>query len=97
MAWWTLSTVAFRVIMVWLFNNTGRSVFDMALIHMTSNVSWQLFPIQGSYFDYRVFGLLLAVVAAIVVLVWRPGMKAGGRRRDKLSRNSETAHELIFS
>lgn len=75
MAWWTLGTVALRVIMVWLFNNTGRSVFGMALIHMTANVSWQLFPIQGSYFDYRVFGPILAVVAAIVVIVWGPGMQ----------------------
>jgi membrane protease YdiL (CAAX protease family) len=77
-AWWTLFTVAARVIMVWLFNNTGKSVFGMALFHMTLNVTWQLFPIHGSYYDYRVTGLILAVVTAIVVGVWGPGMQ--GRR-----------------
>jgi hypothetical protein len=30
-AWWTLCSVAVRVVMVWLFVNTGRSVFAMAL------------------------------------------------------------------
>jgi membrane protease YdiL (CAAX protease family) len=79
-AWWTLFTVAARVIMVWLFNNTGKSVFGLALFHMTSNVAWQLFPLHGSYYDYRVTGLILAVVAVIVVGVWGPQMQ-GPRQR----------------
>jgi uncharacterized protein len=77
-AWWTLYTVAARVIMVWLFNNTGRSVFGMALFHMTINVTWLLFPVSGSFFDPRVTGLILAAIAASVVMVWGPGMQ--GRR-----------------
>lgn len=71
-AWWTLLTVAARVIMVWLFNNTGKSVFAMALFHMTLNVGWQLFPVNGSFFDPRVTGLSMAAVATIVVIVWGP-------------------------
>ena len=71
-AWWTLFTVAARVIMVWLFNNTGKSVFAVALFHMTINVTWQLFPLRGSYYDYRVTGLILAAVTVVVVWVWGP-------------------------
>lgn len=71
-AWWTLSTVALRVIIVWLYNKTGRSVFAVALFHMTFNVTWQLFPVSGSYFDPRVTGAILALVAVIIVLVWGP-------------------------
>jgi membrane protease YdiL (CAAX protease family) len=78
--WWTLFTVAARVLMVWLFNNTGKSVFGMALFHMTLNVTWQLFPIQGSFYDYRVTGLIMAAMAAIVVVVWGPQMR-GNRFR----------------
>jgi membrane protease YdiL (CAAX protease family) len=73
--WWTLFTVAARVLMVWLFNNTGKSVFGMALFHLTLNVTWQLFPIQGSFYDYRLTGLIMAAVAAIVVGVWGPQMR----------------------
>jgi membrane protease YdiL (CAAX protease family) len=74
-AWWTLYTVAARVIMVWLFNNTGKSVFGMALFHMTLNDTWQLFPLQGSYWDPRVTGLILAAVATTVVGVSGPQMQ----------------------
>jgi hypothetical protein len=69
-AWWTLYTVAARVIMVWLFNNTGKSVFGMVLFHMTLNVTWQLFPVSGSFFDPRVTGLITAVIAIIVIFLW---------------------------
>ncbi len=48
-AWWSLGTVAVRVIIVWLYNNTGRSVFVVALFHTMMNLTWQLFPINGSY------------------------------------------------
>ncbi len=48
-AWWCLGTVALRVVMVWLYNSTGKSVFAAALFHAVSNVCWQLYPIQGSF------------------------------------------------
>jgi membrane protease YdiL (CAAX protease family) len=79
-AWWTLYTVAARVIMVWLFNHTGRSVFGMILFHMTINVTWLLYPVGNSFFDPRVTGLILAAIAASVVIVWGPGMQGWNRR-----------------
>lgn len=71
-AWWSLGTVAARVIIVWLYNYSGRSVFVAALFHTTINVTWQLFPVSGSFYDPRVTGAITAVVAAIVVAVWGP-------------------------
>ncbi len=71
-AWWSLGTVAARVIIVWLYNNTGRSVFIAALFHTMINLTWQLFPINGSYYDPRVTGLLTAIVAVVVVIAWGP-------------------------
>jgi len=71
-AWWSLGTVAARIIIVWLYNNTGRSVFVAALFHTTINVTWQVFPINGSFYDPRVTGIIMAGAAAIVVAVWGP-------------------------
>ena len=71
-AWWTLFTVAARIIIVWLNNNTNMSIFIAALFHMTINVTWQLFPVNSSYYDPRITGLITALVAAVVVLVWGP-------------------------
>jgi uncharacterized protein len=70
--WWSLGTVSLRVIIVWLYNNTGGSVFAASLFHTTINVSWQLFPIHGSYFDPRVTGLITAFMAAVVTVTWGP-------------------------
>jgi membrane protease YdiL (CAAX protease family) len=68
-AWWCLSTVALRVLIVWLYNNTGKSVFAAALFHAISNVSTLLFP---EYYDPRITGLITAFAAAIVTVVWGP-------------------------
>jgi membrane protease YdiL (CAAX protease family) len=75
-AWWCLGTVAQRVLLVWLYNNTGKSVFAAAVAHATANLAWQLFPIQGSYYDPRVTGLITAAAAVIVALIWGPATLA---------------------
>jgi len=67
-AWWALGTVAMRVIMVWVFNRSGGSVFGVSVLHAGSNLCWQLFPVHGSWFDPRLNGLLLAGVAGVIVV-----------------------------
>ncbi len=71
-AWQCLFTVTARVLIVWLYNNTGKSVFAAALFHTTINVSWQLFPIHGSYYAPRITGLIVTFAAAIVAILWGP-------------------------
>ena len=71
-AWWYLYTVSLRVITVWIYNNTGKSIFAVAIVHSTINLGWQLFPINGSYFDPRITGLILAVVVVIITIIWGP-------------------------
>ena len=80
MAGWCLGTVASRVLVVWLYNNTGRSVFIATLYHASSNVSWVLFPNQGSHYDPRISGPLLALTAGVVTVAWGPSTLARWRR-----------------
>ena len=68
-AWWSIYTVALRVLIVWLYNNTGRSVFASTLFHAFSNVSSVAY---SSCYDPRITGLIVAFVATLVVLVWGP-------------------------
>lgn len=79
MAWWALGTVALRVILVWIYNNTGKSVFATAVAHAMGNLSWQLFPNYGSHWDPRLNGLIVAGIAVVVTVVWGPRTLA---RRD---------------
>lgn len=69
---WTLGSLALRVLIVWLFNNTHHSVFAAALFHTISNLCWQLFPVRGSWFDPRLNGLLLAAIALVAIFFWGP-------------------------
>ena len=71
-AGWCLSTVAQRVLIVWIYNNTRNSVFGTILFHATSNLGWQLFPNHGSHYDPRVTGVILAFAAAVVTVIWGP-------------------------
>lgn len=75
-AWWCLFTVASRVLIVWLYNNTGKSVFATAVYHAMMNVSWQLFPVDGSYYDPRITGLIVTFAAVIVAVLWGPNTLA---------------------
>jgi uncharacterized protein len=69
-AWWCLYAVAARVLIVWLYNNTGGSVFATALFHATLNLSYMLFPVNGSHFDMRLGGIVTAFAAAVVTVIW---------------------------
>lgn len=71
-AWWCLFTVAIRILYVWLYNNTGKSVFAVAVCHGMENFSSYIFPFSGSTYDPRFTAPVAACAAAIVILVWGP-------------------------
>jgi uncharacterized protein len=66
-----LFTVAFRVVLVWLYNNAGRSTFATIVCHATYNVAWQLFPNQGSGYNPWIVAAITGFVGIVVTLVWR--------------------------
>lgn len=68
-AWWSLGTISLRIIMVWIFANSGKSVFTLAVFHAMINFCWQLFPINGSFYDPKVFSLISLGIAAIVSVI----------------------------
>jgi membrane protease YdiL (CAAX protease family) len=69
-AWWSVGSVAARVLTVWIYNGTGGSVFAAALFHAMRNISWLMFPNIGSHYDPRVVAPITAVAAGLVTLLW---------------------------
>lgn len=69
-AWWTLATVALRILTVWLYNNTGWSLFAAIVFHAMANVSFAVFPNYGSHWDPAVAGAITAIAAVIVTFLW---------------------------
>ena len=75
-AWQCLGTVTLRVIIVWLFENTGQSVFVAVLFHTMINMPWGLFQNYGSFYDPFVMFVILTLLAGIVVALWGPSTLA---------------------
>ena len=69
-AWWCLYALTFRIFIVWIYNNTGKSVFAAALFHATLNLAYLLFPVDGSHFDMRIASLVMTCLALVVIGVW---------------------------
>jgi hypothetical protein len=88
-AWQMLYVVGLRLLMTWVYNNTGRSVFAMDLLHPGFFVWWYLWPVDGtglsvpSFYDPR----SLAVTAAILVLVVTYGWGARTLARNRFARS----------
>jgi hypothetical protein len=75
--WWTLGTVGLRVLLIWIYNNTGHSVFAAALCHAMANLSsigpfLDFGPGGFSYDAQQISGILLAVAAVVVIAIWGP-------------------------
>ncbi|WP_395645675.1 CPBP family intramembrane glutamic endopeptidase [Terricaulis sp.] len=76
-AWHCLVTVATRVVAVWLFVNTGRSVLGAAAFHAMCNVSYFSFPNGGSHYDAAAFAPIVgaaALLAAFALKRARPSV-----------------------
>lgn len=75
MVWGTLFTIAIRILIVWLYNNTGQSVFIAILVHAIGNTARSIFPGGRTAFELgnAAVGYSLVVIAAmVVVFLWRP-------------------------
>jgi len=77
--WQCFFTIAARVLIVWLYNNTGKSVLSAIIFHTMINVSYSLFPNYGSHYNPAVVGVITAIIATIVVFLW--GSKTLARYR----------------
>jgi membrane protease YdiL (CAAX protease family) len=73
MVWGTLFTIAVRVLIVWLYNNTGKSVFAAILFHAIGNTARSVFPGGRPAFELgnAAVGYSLVVIASLLVtLLW---------------------------
>jgi membrane protease YdiL (CAAX protease family) len=67
--------VSFRILTVWLYNNTGKSVMSAILFHAVTNTGRSIFPGSRSTFelwDGAIGYGLIALAAVIVVFLWGP-------------------------
>lgn len=68
--WQRLGTVFLRILIVWIYNNSGRSVFSAVLVHALNNLSWTMFPNFGSHYDPFTTCMILILFTGLVLLGW---------------------------
>ncbi len=67
--------VSFRILTVWIYNNTGNSVFAAILFHAVTNIGRSIFPGSRSTFELYDGAIgygLIAIATVIVVFLWGP-------------------------
>jgi len=76
---YALYTVAARIVMVWLYNNTGKSLLSAILFHDMINTSGSLSPYTGSPLTPYIWAAITMITAVIVTFLW--GAKTLARYR----------------
>lgn len=71
-AWGLAATVAYRVIDVWLYNNSGRSLFAIILVHALSNTGRTAFPGGRAAFELADaaigYGIVICLAVAVAIV-----------------------------
>jgi membrane protease YdiL (CAAX protease family) len=75
--WHAIYIVIVRVLFVWIYNNSGKSLFSMALCHWTFGLFWSLWPQDNlqkavPFYDPRITAAAAGLYVLIVVFVWGP-------------------------
>lgn len=82
-SWATLGTVAVRVLIVYIFNNTGKSLFACIVFHTMLNLGRPLFPkdeMHNPLVDCpAIHYSTIAIIAVITIFLW--GSKSLARYR----------------
>lgn len=68
--WHGVVTVLLRIVIVWIYNNTGHNVLMAILAHASANVGFFLFPNYGSHYDPMITGIVLAAIVGIITFLW---------------------------
>lgn len=80
--WHAIYIIALRVLFVWIYDNSGRSLFSMALCHGTFGLFWILLPATGNLqkanptYDPRISALIAITYACIAASFWPPKTQA---------------------
>ena len=72
--WDCIFVVMTRVLFVWIYNNTGKSIFAVALLHTMFNFVWQVIPpgnmVLIPLYNPGSLAVITSVLAAVVTFLW---------------------------
>ena len=70
-AWHLAHMVPYRVVLAWVYNITGRSLFAVIAFHAASNIGEVVWPFAGGEgYDPFITAVFVTVTAAVITIVW---------------------------
>jgi len=78
--WQCAFSVGLRMVIVWFYERTNKSVLAAVLIHATYNVAAFMFPNYGSHYDPFLSAVITWIVAAALFLGARAGAESLAKR-----------------
>jgi len=60
------------IIFTWIYNNTGRSILAVLLLHTTGNLSHFIFSVGATTWGGLYSVILNVVVVIIILIIWGP-------------------------
>lgn len=75
--WHAIYTIVSRVVFVWVYNNTRRSLCAMALLHWSFGLFWSFWPQDNlqravPFYDPRFCSLVIILVVTMITWLWGP-------------------------
>jgi membrane protease YdiL (CAAX protease family) len=73
----SINFLAWRLLIVWIYKNTGKTLFAVSLFHATGNITLSGLPLPGVSIGGGLSGVIAiavasAVAALAVILLWDP-------------------------
>jgi len=84
--WHSLYIVLIRILFIWIYNNSGQSLFAMALCHWTLGLFWILWPQDNlqkavPFYSPQIAATVAVFYVIVVVYIWGPKTLAQFRYR----------------
>jgi membrane protease YdiL (CAAX protease family) len=65
-----VTLVLTRILIVWIFNNNGKSLFAAILFHAVYNLCTMVFPVYGSSLGPGLTAVIVLITTIIIVILW---------------------------
>ncbi|WP_255198470.1 CPBP family intramembrane glutamic endopeptidase [Halorarius litoreus] len=86
--WWLPSIVLQTLLIVWVYNNTDRSILAVLLFHGTMNLTGEFLGLAPELFPVTLVGT--ALLAAVLVVAWRRNPPVGATAESPSGRHGGT-------
>jgi hypothetical protein len=80
-----LVIIGLRIIQVWIYNNTGKSLFATILFHAVYNVAVAALPVYETPLGPVISAVLMIIIVVIIMMVWDPQTLTQLRKKTKSS------------